>query len=404
MSDPLKNKQIVLGVCGGIAAYKAADFARQLVKAGSCVRVVMTQAARAFVGPVTFEALTGNPVWTSMFDQTGDGVFRHLEWARESDAAVIIPATANIIGKMAHAIADDPLTTLILGMKCPVLVCPAMNVHMYENPLVQGNIVRLSQAGMHVVGPGTGALACGDEGAGRLAELETIEEELRYLLASKDLAQERVLVTAGPTREPMDPVRFVSNPSSGRMGYAVAKTARRRGAKVVLVSGPVAFPDPYGVKTIRVCTAKEMFDGVMAEAQESTVVIKAAAVSDWRPTCVSRHKVKKGENQFQCTFEKTDDILAALGQAKGERVLVGFAAETQDLKENARAKLVGKNLDMVVANVVGQDGSGFGAETNQVSLLHKDGRAEDLPLMDKASLADVILDRVLEIRRARGEG
>lgn len=399
MPDPLEDKQIVLGVCGGIAAYKAADFLRLLVKSNVNIRVIMTKAAQAFVGPVTFEALSGHPVWIRMFEGRQNGVLRHIRWADEADAAVIIPATANVIGKMAHGIADDPLTTFVLALRAPVLVCPSMNVHMFENTMVQDNIDRLRQVGMHVVGPATGSLACGHEGAGRLADLEAIAEQLRRLLTLQDLAGEQVLVTAGPTQEAIDPVRFISNSSSGKMGYALARVARRRGAEVVLISGPTTLPDPDGVRAIRVRTAKEMFDAVMAQAGDSTIIIKAAAVSDMRPATVFQHKVKKAEMGQQWPMEKTDDILKALGERKKDQVLVGFAAETQDLEENARAKLTAKNLDLVVANLVGQDDSGFGSDTNQVSLYYKDGRSEALALMHKSALADLLLDRVLEIKK-----
>lgn len=399
MPDPLEDKQIVLGVCGGIAAYKAADFLRLLVKSNANIRVIMTKAAQAFVGPVTFEALSGHPVWTRMFEGRKNGVLTHIRWADEADAAVIIPATANVIGKMAHGIADDPLTTFVLALRAPVLVCPSMNVHMFENTVVQDNIDRLRQVGMHVVGPASGSLACGHEGAGRLADLEAIAEQLRRLLTPQDLAGEQVLVTAGPTQEAIDPVRFISNSSSGKMGYALARVARRRGAEVVLISGPTTLPDPDGVRAIRVRTAKEMFDAVMAQAGHSTIIIKAAAVSDMRPATVFQHKVKKAEMGQQWPMEKTDDILKALGERKKDQVLVGFAAETQDLEENARAKLTAKNLDLVVANLVGQDDSGFGSDTNQVSLYYKDGRSEALALMHKSALADLLLDRVLEIKK-----
>lgn len=399
MLDPLKDRQIVLGVCGGIAAYKAADFVRLLTKSGANVRVVMTRAAQAFVGPVTFEALSHNSVWTHMFGGEKNDIFRHIRWADQADAVVILPATANVIGKMAHGIADDPLTTLILAVRAPILVCPSMNFRMYENAVVQDNIDRLRQVGMHIIGPQTGSLACGHEGAGRLADLETIIERLRSLLAPQDLAGEHVLVTAGPTREPIDPVRFISNPSSGKMGYALARAACRRGATVLLISGPTSIPDPDGATMIRVSTAEEMFDTVMAHANQKTIIIKAAAVSDWRPVTVFQQKKKKTDMEHDLSLEKTGDILKALGENKGDRILVGFAAETQDLEENAKAKLAAKNLDLIVANLVGQDGSGFGSDTNQVSLFYRDGRTEAIPLMDKGALANIVLDRVLEIKK-----
>ena len=399
MPDSLKDKKIVLGVCGGIAAYKAADLLRVLVKSGSNIRAIMTRSAQAFVGPLTFEALSGHPVWSRMFGRQEDTTFRHIAWADEVDAVVIAPATANTIGKMAHGIADDPLTTFVLSVRAPILVCPSMNVRMYENRAVQDNIKSLEQVGIKVLRPETGALACGDEGPGRLPDVEAIAEELRSLLCSHDLAGERILVTAGPTQEPIDPVRFMSNPSSGKMGHALARVARRRGAQVLLISGPTALPDPQGVRVIRVRSAEEMFNTVMDHVEQTTIIVKAAAVSDWRPADFSKHKVKKEEVAQNLRLEQTPDILKALGENKKGQILVGFAAETQNLLENACAKLTAKNLDLIVANIVGQIDSGFGSNTNQVSLFYRDGRTEALPLMDKGDLADVLFDRVLDIKK-----
>jgi phosphopantothenoylcysteine decarboxylase/phosphopantothenate--cysteine ligase len=334
-----------------------------------------------------------------MFGRQEDTSFRHIAWADEADAVVIAPATANTIGKMAHGIADDPLTTFVLSVRAPILVCPSMNVRMYENRAVQDNIKSLEQVGIKVLRPETGALACGDEGPGRLPDVEAIAEELRSLLCSQDLAGERILVTAGPTQEPIDPVRFMSNPSSGKMGHALARVARRRGAQVLLISGPTALPDPQGVRVIRVRSAEEMFNTVMDHVEQTTIIVKAAAVSDWRPADFSKHKVKKEEVAQNLRLEQTRDILKALGENKKGQILVGFAAETQNLLENACAKLTAKNLDLIVANIVGQIDSGFGSNTNQVSLFYRDGRTEALPLMDKGDLADVLLDRVLEIKK-----
>jgi phosphopantothenoylcysteine decarboxylase/phosphopantothenate--cysteine ligase len=401
VSDPLNDKQIVLGVCGGIAAYKAATFLRLLHKSGANVRVIMTKAAQAFVGPITFEALSGHPVWTHMFEGRQDGAVKHIKWAEQADAVVVLPATANVIGKIAHGIADDPLTTFMLAVRAPILVCPSMNVKMYENAVVQDNIGRLHQAGLHIRGSEIGSLACGYEGAGRLANLEAVAEHLRCLLAPQDLVGQHVLVTAGPTQEPMDPVRFMSNPSSGKMGYALARAARKRGARVVLISGPTSLSDPEDVTTVRVRTAEEMLDAVMAHADHNSIIIKAAAVSDWRPATIFEHKKKKAEMGQELRLEKTRDILKALAENKKDRLLVGFAAETQNLQENARAKLAAKDLDLIVANLVGQGTSGFGSDTNQVSLFYKDGRTESVSLMDKGALADIILDRVLDIRKGR---
>lgn len=399
MSEPLKDKNIVFGVCGGIAAYKAADLLRVLVKAGAQTRVIMTRAAQKFVGPLTFEALSGRAVWTQMFGEQEDAPFKHIAWAEEADAVVIVPATANIIGKMSHGIADDPLTTFILAVRAPILICPSMNIHMYENRLVQDNMKRLEQTGVKVLHPETGLLACGHEGPGRLPDVETIAEEIHSLLCPKDLTGEKILVTAGPTQEPIDPVRFISNPSSGKMGHALARVARRRGAEVSLVSGPTALPDPRDVRMIRVKTAEEMLNAVMDIAKKATVIVMAAAVSDWRPASLLEHKIKKEELAPDLRLEQTLDILKALGENRNRQVLVGFAAETRDLQENACAKLSEKNLDLIVANLIGQAGSGFGSDTNQVSLFFRDGRKEVLPLMDKGALADVLFDKVLEIKK-----
>jgi phosphopantothenoylcysteine decarboxylase/phosphopantothenate--cysteine ligase len=399
MSDPLKDKKIVLGVCGGIAAYKAADFLRILVKTGAHVRVIMTKAAQAFVGPMTFEALSGHSVWTHMFGAQEDTPFRHITWAEEADAVAVVPATANIIGKMACGIADDPLTTFVLAVRAPILACPSMNTKMYEHPVVQDNINKLERLGITVLRPETGSLACGHEGSGRLPDVETIAEEVRVLLCPKDLAGERIVVSSGPTREPIDPVRFISNPSSGKMGHVIARVARRRGAEVVLVAGPTTLPEPRGVRVIQVRTAEEMFKAVMDHAEKATIIVMAAAVADWRPASLFQHKVKKGEMAQHLPLEQTEDILKRLGANKGSRILVGFAAETQDLQQNALAKLSAKNLDMIVGNLIGQADSGFGSDTNQVSIFFSDGRSEALPLMDKGALADMLFDRILAIKR-----
>jgi phosphopantothenoylcysteine decarboxylase/phosphopantothenate--cysteine ligase len=398
MTDPLKNRNIIVGVCGGIAAYKAVELVRGLVKSGADVRVIMTRGAQAFVGSITFESLSKNPVWTQMFgDQSGQS-FRHIEWAEEADAIVVVPATANIIGKMAHGIADDPLTTLVLAARSPIMVCPSMNVKMYANNIVQENMRRLEKMGTRVLHPETGSLACGDEGPGRLPHVETITEEMRLLLTPQDLSGEHFLITAGPTQEPIDPVRHISNPSSGKMGYALARVARRRGAKVVLISGPTVLPDPFGVTVIRVRTAEEMFHAVADHVEQTSVVIKSAAVSDCRPSHGSDHKVKKEDMASHLGLEPTPDILKALGEKKQNRILVGFAAETERLEENARAKLTAKNLDLVVANLIGVADSGFGSDTNEAILLYRDGRTEALPLMDKEALSQVLLDRVVTIK------
>ncbi|OEU77943.1 MAG: phosphopantothenoylcysteine decarboxylase [Desulfobacterales bacterium S5133MH4] len=400
MADPVKDKHIVLGVCGGIAAYKAVNLLRVLVRSGAHIRVIMTRSAQEFVGPLTFEALSGQPVWTHMFGKQKDGPFRHITWANETDAAVIVPATANIIGKMAHGIADDPLTTFVLTVQAPILVCPSMNFQMYENRAVQENIKRLEQTGKKVLHPEVGALACGSKGPGRLPDVEVIAEGLRSLLCPQDLEGKRILITAGPTQEPIDPVRFISNPSSGKMGYALARVARRRGAQVLLISGPTMLSNPQGVEVIRVRTAEDMFNAVMDHVEQTTIMVMAAAVSDWRPAGFFEHKQKKEEIAPDLRVEQTMDILKAVGRNKKGQILVGFAAETQDLKENACGKLTAKNLDLIVANLIGQDDSGFASDTNQVTLFYRNGRTEALPLMDKGALAGILFDRVLEIRKS----
>jgi phosphopantothenoylcysteine decarboxylase/phosphopantothenate--cysteine ligase len=333
-----------------------------------------------------------------MFDTPSGEPFPHIRWAERADAMVVMPATANIIGKIANGIADDCLTTLLLAVKTPVLVCPSMNVRMYENPLVQNNLEVLRAAGLHVVDASTGELACGEEGVGRLADLGQIVEQLERSLSVPDLEGTHVLVTAGPTREFLDPVRFLSNPSSGKMGYALARAAWRRGAEVALVSGPTCLSAPASVSLFSVTTGQEMHDVVMDQVRESSIVIKTAAVCDWRPKERFGHKVKKDSDTQAVSFEQTTDILKALGDKKGRQLLVGFAAETEKVIQNGAAKLAAKNLDMIVANRVGSHDSGFGADTNRATLLFGDGGIQELPLCTKESLADIILDQVVEMR------
>ncbi|MDL1973736.1 MAG: bifunctional phosphopantothenoylcysteine decarboxylase/phosphopantothenate--cysteine ligase CoaBC [Deltaproteobacteria bacterium] len=400
MRSLLKGKEIILGVCGGIAAYKSAELLRLLIKDGAGVRVVMTRAATAFVAPMTFEALSARPVMTSLFEDAG-GEIRHISWAREADAVVIAPATANIIARMAHGFADDPLTTMILAVDAPVLIAPSMNPRMYQNPVTRENLRSLKGFGFHVMEPESGPVACGDEGAGRLPAPEAICEHVRRLVLPRDLAGESFLITAGPTQEPIDPVRFLSNPSSGKMGYALARAARRRGADVVLISGPVSVDAPIDVELIRVRTAQEMKEAVLSRFDSASIVIKAAAVSDYRPVNVSDHKIKKADESLALELSRTPDILRRLGEIKGDRLLVGFAAETEDLVKNAATKLKEKNLDLIVANNVQMSDSGFGVDTNRVTLIFADARQESLSLMSKDDLADLILDRVKGIRGSK---
>jgi phosphopantothenoylcysteine decarboxylase/phosphopantothenate--cysteine ligase len=394
----LKDRRIVLGVTGGIAAYKAAELVRELVRRGAQVQVVMTDHACRFVTPLTFETLSRNPVVTDLFRTTDDYEIGHIALAQFAELFVIAPATANVIGKMAAGIADDLLTTVLLASKSPVLVCPAMNVAMYANPIVKENMARLAAHGCAFLEPGYGALACRAEGQGRLPEPLEIAEEIEALLSPKDLTGESILVTAGPTQESFDPVRYITNHSSGKMGYALALAARRRGAAVTLVSGPTALPAPQGVQFVPVVTALEMRDAVLARLEKVTVVIKAAAVADYRPAVRQAAKIKKSSGPLSVSLERNPDILAEIVRKKGSRIVVGFAMESEDLLENARVKLMDKGVDFIVANDLTEAGAGFGTDTNIVRILDWEGGDERLPLMGKLEVAGVILDRVKQIR------
>jgi phosphopantothenoylcysteine decarboxylase/phosphopantothenate--cysteine ligase len=390
--DPPK---VLLGITGGIAAYKACDLASLLTQRGLAVRAVMTQAAKNFVGPLSLAALTGNPVSETMFDPGQEAAISHIELARWADAVVVAPATANFIAKAAWGLADDLLSTIILATTAPLLLAPAMNIHMYAHPTVAENLARLKARGVHAVGPGRGRTACGEEGQGRMAEPLEIAEALYGLLSPQDLAGVSILVSAGPTREHLDPVRFISNPSSGRMGIEIARVASRRGASVTLVLGPTHLAPPLGVRTIRVGSAAEMHQAVIAQAKSAQVVIKAAAVSDFTPLESKPHKVKKKAGQGEILeLVHTTDILAELGRDKAGRLLVGFAAETTDVLAHAALKLKAKNLDLLVANDVSDPQSGFGVATNRVHFLFADGGVEALPLLSKEDVASRLLDRV----------
>ncbi|WP_224957358.1 bifunctional phosphopantothenoylcysteine decarboxylase/phosphopantothenate--cysteine ligase CoaBC [Geomonas subterranea] len=394
----LKGKEIVLGVTGGIAVYKAVELLRLLVKAGANVHVVMTRSATEFVTPLTFQTLSKNPVHLELFNLISEEKIGHIALADRADLYIIAPATANCIGKIAHGLADDLLTTTVMATRAPVLIAPAMNVNMYQNPIYRENEARLKSLGYLFVAPACGMLACGYEGEGKLQPPEVIFEEAVAALTPKRMAGERILVTAGPTLEEIDPVRYISNHSSGKMGYAIARQARLRGAQVTLVSGPTCLAPPVGVEVIRVRSAQEMRDAVQGCLSRIDVVIKAAAVADYRPKTRAGEKVKKSQESLCIELEKNPDILAELGAAKGDRILVGFAAETQDLLRNAGAKLKAKNLDLVVANDVSQEGAGFNVDTNIAKLLFSDGRVEDLPIMGKEELAGVILENVETLR------
>jgi len=393
----MQNKNIVLGVCGGIAAYKSVELLRLLVKQGANVRTVMTRNAQEFVGPVTFEALSKQAVCADLFEKSADASIRHIEWAEEADAVVIAPATANIIGKLANGLADDALSTFMMAVTCPVVICPSMNTNMYASKAVQRNLKRLKDDGHFVLEPEAGELACGATGPGRLPEPEDIMDRLRYCLAPKDFEGKGLLVTAGPTQEPIDPVRFISNPSSGKMGYAVARAAEHRGGRVILITGPTHLPDPNNVSVFKVRTAQEMALKVFEHMQDCDVVVKTAAVSDFRPKDQAGHKLKKDADETVLVLQKTQDILKELGSRKKDQILVGFAAETENLEQYAAKKLAEKNLDMIAANLIGHPASGFGSDTNEMTIFFKDGTKEPLPVMEKEEVAHVLLDRILKL-------
>lgn len=389
------DKSIVVGITGGIAAYKVPDLVSKLVKGGADVNVIMTEAATQFISPLTLQTISRNPVVSRMFDMPGEWEVRHVSLADRADLLVVIPATANIIGKVCSGIADDMLSTTIMASRAPVLFAPAMNVHMYENPIVQANIAQLKSYGYHFLEPASGYLACGYEGKGRLPETDQIVVAIEhFLVGEKDLAGRKFLITAGPTREYIDPVRFISNGSTGKMGYAIAEAAIKRGAEVILISGPVSLPVPCGVDYVPVVSAMDMYEAVRKYYIQSEVVIKTAAVADYYPRERHDRKIKKGEHDLTMELARTPDILKFLGENKGDRILVGFAAETENLVENAAAKVKRKNLDFIVANDITKPGAGFGTDTNIVKLLYGNGKIEDLDKMDKKEVAHQILDRL----------
>lgn len=391
----MKGRKVIVGVTGGIAAYKTAELVRLLVKEGAVTKVAMTRHATKFITPLTLETLSGNRVVTDMWDPETHPL-DHITWGQDSDLIIIAPATANFIGKMAHGIGDDFLSTVVIAATARVLICPSMNTQMYLSQAVQENLRILKTRGCAVMEPGSGELACHTDGPGRLPEPEEIVEEARMLLTRQDLSGLRILVTAGATLEPLDPVRYMSNRSSGKMGYALARAARMRGAQVTLVSGPTALKPPRNVALGRVKTAEEMRQAVLAGCSEYDVIIKAAAVLDWRPKETAEQKIKKGQGVQTIELVENPDILAELGSSRGNsrRLLVGFAAETQDLIANAREKLEKKNLDLIVANDVSREDAGFEADTNAVKIIYRDGRMEELPLMTKEEVADQLLDRI----------
>jgi phosphopantothenoylcysteine decarboxylase/phosphopantothenate--cysteine ligase len=400
------SSTVLVGVTGGIAAYKGAEIVRSLVKEGLDVHVVMTRNAQEFITPLTLQVLSGNPVWTETFHLTQEQEIGHISIVDRSSLFLIAPATANVLGKVAAGVADDLLTTMVCAAatRIPVIFAPSMNVNMYRNPITQENMERLKRFGYLFIEPEEGELACGYEGVGRLADPGDIVEQVVGRLAPKDLAEERVLVTAGPTEEAIDPVRFLTNPSSGKMGYAIARAAVQRGAKVTLISGPTNCAPPAGVALVRVRSAEEMRKAVMKAFPASTSVVMAAAVSDFAPASRAKQKVKKQDASLTVKLKTTPDILLELGQKKENRLLIGFAAETQSLVKNARAKLEKKNLDLIVANDVSRKEIGFQSDSNQVKMIGKDGSISALPLLPKRVLAHRVLDQIAILRSSPGKG
>ncbi len=396
----LENKTILLGVTGGIAAYKSASLASKLVKAGAEVRVIMTEHATNFINPITFESLTGHKCIVDTFDRNFEFQVEHVALAKKADVIMIAPATANVMAKLAHGLADDMLTTTVLASKAPKIIAPAMNTAMYENPVTQHNMELLRGYGMEVITPASGYLACGDTGAGKMPEpKELYEYILKAIAYPKDLKGLNILVTAGPTAESIDPVRYITNHSSGKMGYSIAKICMLRGASVTLVTGPTALSQPPFVNVVPVTTAKDMYDAVTSRSNSMDIIIKAAAVADYRPAHVANDKIKKNGGSMAIELEKTDDILKYLGAHKREgQFLCGFSMETKDMLENSRKKLDKKNLDMIVANNLKVSGAGFKGDTNVVTFISKDQEIQ-LPLMSKEDVASKLMDHILNMRK-----
>ncbi len=393
----LKGKEILLGISGGIAAYKSVLLLRKLTKEGANVNVIMTEHAKEFVGPLTFQTLSGNPVTSDLFTLFKSSEIGHVALADKADLLVIAPATANIIGKIAHGIGDDFLSTMVMATRVPVLFAPSMNVNMYHSPVVQDNIKKLREFGYFFIDPVKGELACKVEGKGKLADVDDILEEIHIILSVNDFKDKKILITAGPTIEDIDPVRFISNNSSGKMGYALAKMAIRRGAEVLLISGPTSLEPPYKSKFIKVRSAKEMFDAVMDNFSKYDIIIKSAAVADFKPEKISTHKIKKIKGEFQISLTKNSDILFELGKYKGDRLLVGFAAESENFLDNAYKKLKEKNVDLMVVNDISNNKIGFKSDYNECNLIFKDGSIRHIPFMDKSTVSDDILDAVKSI-------
>lgn len=398
----LKGKTIVLAVSGSIAAYKIASLASALGKLHADVQVLMTKNATNFITPITFETLTGNKCLIDTFDRNFQFSVEHVALAKRADVVLIAPASANVIGKLANGIADDMLTTTVMACKCKKIIAPAMNTQMFENPILQDNLKKLEHYGYEVIQPAVGLLACKDVGAGKMPEVDVL---LEYILQEtayeKDLKGKKILVTAGPTQEPLDPVRYLTNHSTGKMGYAIAKVCSRRGAKVTLVTGKTTIPMPMFTEIVPVTTAREMYEAVTSRFADQDIVIKAAAVADYRPKVVSEEKVKKADGELAIEMERTDDILKTLGEQKSEeQFLCGFSMETQHMLENSRKKLEKKNLDMIVANNVKVPGAGFAGDTNRVTLITK-SEEEELPLLSKEETASRILDKIMELTKKK---
>lgn len=391
----LKGKNIVLGVTGSIAAYKIATLASMLMKLHANVHVIMTENATQFITPVTFETLTGRKCLVDTFDRNFEFSVEHVSLAKMADVFLIAPASANVIGKVAHGIADDMLTTTFMACRCPRILAPAMNVNMYENPILQNNLKICESFGMEIIKPAVGYLACGDTGAGKMPEPEELLDYIKKAVAcDKDLAGKKILITAGPTREVIDPVRYLTNHSTGKMGYAIARMASYRGAEVTLVTGPTEIPKPRFVRVIPIESARQMYEAVVSEAEKQDIIIKAAAVADYRSAQVSEEKIKKTDGDMAIALERTDDILGYLGaHKKTGQFLCGFSMETQNMLENSRGKLKQKNLDMIVANNLKTAGAGFGTDTNVVTILTKDSQLE-LEKMSKEQVADRLLDEI----------
>ncbi|MEA4973284.1 MAG: bifunctional phosphopantothenoylcysteine decarboxylase/phosphopantothenate--cysteine ligase CoaBC [Candidatus Metalachnospira sp.] len=393
----LKGRTVVLGVTGSIAAYKMADVASMLIKQHAEVHVIMTKNACNFINPITFETLTGNKCIVDTFDREFEFDVKHISLAKKADVFMVAPATANIIGKIANGIADDMLSTTIMAAECRKIIAPAMNTHMYHNRIVQDNISKLAAYGYEFVSPASGRLACGDSGEGKLADVNVLVDSIINSLVKKDLEGRKIVVTAGPTREAVDPVRFISNRSTGKMGYAIAQRAKLRGADVVLISGPTSLIPPEGVRTIFIESAEQMLNAVVSESDNANIIIKSAAVADYRPSAVSSEKIKKTDGMNSINLERTQDILLYLGEhKKSGQILCGFSMETQNIMENSIAKLKKKHADMIVANSIKSDKAGFGVDTNIITIITKDD-AVAYPIMTKHEAADEILNAIIAL-------